>query len=420
MEFTGRKLLILAGADVHVKVVRAAQEMGIYTVVTDYLEDSPAKRIANDSWMLSITDVDGIVNKCRENGIDAVLNCCNDLAQKPYCEICEQLHLPCFGTKEQYKIMTEKTRFKQFCMANDVGVIPDYSYEEIQNDAVHYPVMVKPAECRGSRGQFICNTKEDALQAYREAQKISLNGEAICEELVVNAQDIASAFFVINGEPHLVKFGDRFLGLKSDGLNRQVMCTRFPSTFSKKFEARCLPKVKEMIKTLGIQFGPVFLQGFSDGNDIYYYDPALRMPGSDYDLMLKEATGFDSVKSMIYFAMTGDSKTCFGNPEDAYLLNGKTGLLFTVSVRPGKINTMIGLETIKKHPSVVFVQQKLKEGDIVQQTGNVRQRVAEIGIILKADEEPAGILQYVYDTFHVLDEHGEEMIVSRVTKEQLA
>ena len=40
---SGKKLLILAGTDLHCKVVRAAKEMGIYTVVTDYITDSPAK-----------------------------------------------------------------------------------------------------------------------------------------------------------------------------------------------------------------------------------------------------------------------------------------------------------------------------------------------------------------------------------------
>ena len=47
----GKKLLILAGAGVHNKVVRAAKEMGIYTIVTDYLPDSPAKELADESWM---------------------------------------------------------------------------------------------------------------------------------------------------------------------------------------------------------------------------------------------------------------------------------------------------------------------------------------------------------------------------------
>ncbi len=36
-------MLILAGATVHCKVVEAAKAMGVYTIVTDYLESSPEK-----------------------------------------------------------------------------------------------------------------------------------------------------------------------------------------------------------------------------------------------------------------------------------------------------------------------------------------------------------------------------------------
>ena len=63
MDFKGKKLLVLAGASVHNKVVRAAKEMGLYVIVSDYLEPnlSPAKQLADESWMYSITDVDAIV-----------------------------------------------------------------------------------------------------------------------------------------------------------------------------------------------------------------------------------------------------------------------------------------------------------------------------------------------------------------------
>lgn len=91
MEFKGKKLLVLAGASVHNKVVRAAKEMGLYVIVSDYLEPnlSPAKQLADESWMYSITDVDAIVERCKEEHVDAVLSFCIDPAQKPYQQICE-------------------------------------------------------------------------------------------------------------------------------------------------------------------------------------------------------------------------------------------------------------------------------------------------------------------------------------------
>ena len=72
MDFTGKRLLILAGAGVHNKVVLAAKIMEIYTIVTDNIAYSPAKKIADESWMYSITDVDSIVERCKKEPVDGV------------------------------------------------------------------------------------------------------------------------------------------------------------------------------------------------------------------------------------------------------------------------------------------------------------------------------------------------------------
>lgn len=53
-----KKILILGGTAQQIKLVEAAKKMGVYTIVTDYLVDSPAKKVADEAWMLNIKDVD--------------------------------------------------------------------------------------------------------------------------------------------------------------------------------------------------------------------------------------------------------------------------------------------------------------------------------------------------------------------------
>ena len=414
MDFTGKKLLILAGAGIHSKVVRAAKEMGIYTIVTDYLEDSPAKMIADEAWMINIMDVDAIVEKCREVGVDGVLNFCIDPAQWPYLEICERLGLPCYATREQLKILTDKVEFKKYCVEHNVDVIPEFSIEDIKAGRAEYPLFIKPSINRGSRGQYVCHNQEDALVSYPKAASESADGKAICEKYMIGKQDLGTAFYVIDGEPYLVKFGDRFLGKEEDGLNKQVMCTRLPAAFSETFETNVSDRVKKMIKSMGVQFGPVFLQGFADGNTVRYYDPARRMPGGDYDLILKKATGFDTVKTLIHFALTGDKTVCYGDPENSYLLGGGTGLLFTISARPGKIKRVEGLEKMLTHPNVVYGRQIIQENELIPASGDIKQRVAAIGAFIRSGESLKQFVDEVYATYHVYDENGEDMIVSRL------
>ena len=44
---TQKKILILGGANQHLKFVEAAKELGLYTIVTDYLNDSPCKKVCD-------------------------------------------------------------------------------------------------------------------------------------------------------------------------------------------------------------------------------------------------------------------------------------------------------------------------------------------------------------------------------------
>lgn len=414
MNFEGKKLLVLAGAGIHSKVVRAAKEMGIYTIVTDYLEDSPAKLIADEAWMIDIMDVDKIVEKCRKVGVDGVLNFCIDPAQKPYYEICKKLNLPCYATQKQIDILTDKIKFKKFCVDHNVDVIPEYSLDEIKSGKAEYPLFVKPSINRGSRGQYVCYTKEEALAAYDKASAISSDGFAICEKYMKDKRDLGTAFFAVDGESYLVKFGDRFLGREEEKLNKQVMCTRLPSTFFEKFEKNVSDRVKSMIRELGVEFGPVFLQGFIDGDTVRYYDPARRMPGGDYDLVLKEATGFDTVKTLIHFALTGDTTVHYGNPERCCLLNGGTGLLVTISAKPGKIARVTGLDKMLEHPYVIYGRQIIPEGETIPDSGDLKQRIAAIGAFIPAGESPERFINELYKTYRVYDEDDNDMIISRV------
>lgn len=415
-DLKGKKLLVLAGADVHVKVVKAAKELGVYTIVTDYLalEDSPAKQIADEHWNLSITDVDAIVEKCKEEKVDGVLAFCIDPAQMPYQQICEKLNVPCYGTKKQFEIMTDKRLFKDYCVSCGVGIIPEYSVEEIDSDKVVYPILVKPTISRGSRGQTICNCKADVKDAIEIAHKESKDGGVLIERFMQGVQDMAFAYMVVSGEPYLVKIGDRYLGAPEDNLDRQQMATVVPSMHTKEYLENSDERVKSMIKKMGVEFGSVFFQGFYENGQEYMYDPGLRFPGSDYDLVLKNATGFDPMTAFVKFALTGDVNCCEGDIKTAYNYGGGHCFILSISVRAGKIAALDGVDEIAKHPYVFSAYARHKVGDIIEERGDVTQRVAEFCSYIPKDGSIEDFADFIYRTIKVRDEKGEDMIISKV------
>lgn len=412
VDLKGKKLLILAGAAVHCKIVEAAKSLGVYTIVTDYSSDSPAKKIADEAWMLNIVDVKAIVERCKAENVDGVLNFCIDPAQRPYQDICEKLSIPCYCTKKQVITMTDKKAFKEYCIAHSVDVIPGYSEEDIIHNKVEYPVVIKPAISRGSRGQTICYSREKTASALAFAKKESNNGQAIIEKYMGENQDISISYLVINGIPYITKIGDRYLGRMEDCLDKQCISTISPSRYTEMYLTKVEPRVKRMIASLGIKFGPIFLQGFVDGETVRFYDPGIRFPGGDFDLLLRDNTGFDTMKTLIYYALTGHMKQCFGNPVNAYTLNSHIGIQLTLSACPGVVEKYEGFREIAKLPNVVSVSKRIKVGEQIPASGDVQQRVAEVLVLAPDKMSAKATVKNIYTKLKVFDNNGENMLVS--------
>lgn len=415
-DLDGKKLLILAGADVHIKVVKAAKELSVYTIVTDYLnpKDSPAKLFADEYWMLDITDVDDIVDKCRQEKVDGVLAFCIDPAQIPYQQICEKLGVPCYGTKEQFDILTNKRLFKDYCMIHGVDVIPEYTITDVGNNTVVYPVLVKPSDSRGSRGQSVCHSKDEMQAAIDYARAESKDGGVLIEKYMLGKQDMSFAYIVVDSIPYLLKIGDRYLGQVEDNLERQQIATILPSRNAEQYRRNVEPNVLRMIKALGITYGAVFLQGFWEDGHVYMYDPGMRFPGGDFDVVLKQATGFDNMKSLVRFALTGDVHSQQGNPVDAYKLNGGICIILSVAVRAGKIKVFSGFEEIASNAYVFSASQRCRVGDIIPASGDIQQRVAEFVAYLPGKEVIHEFLSFVYENLKIIDDEGNDMIISKL------
>ena len=411
-----KKLLILAGNAVHRKLVRAAKALGVYTIVTDYLspEESPAKYEADEYWMISTGDTEALAQKCIVEHVEGVLAFAIDTVQYHYLWLCERLNLPCYGTKRQFDIMTNKRLFKDFCVENGVDVIPEYTLQDAEEGKIKYPVLVKPTDSRGSRGQTICYGYEDLMAAIDVAAAESKDGGYLIERYMAGAHDMALAYTVINKTPYLVKICDRYVGTHEDRLDRQQIASILPSNYTDTYIAAIGPKVEKMITALDMSFGPVTLQGFIEGERMYMYDPGLRFPGTDFDVVLKKATGFDLMSSYVHFALTGDIGSCYGNPIHSFRYGGKVCLIMSVAARAGKLCSMKGLDELSRREDVLSVSLYHLIGDQIPASGDIRQRVVEFCCLLPDKMAVKEFIKTVYNTLKIEDEDGRDMIISKL------
>lgn len=411
-----KKLLILGGAAYHAKLVEAAKKMGVYTIVADYLEPvgSPAKRVAHEHWLVSITDIDELERLCRENGIDGVLNMCIDPAQRPYSQLTSRLGLPCYGTPEQFFIMTDKHAFKEFCLKNNIDVISEYSEEALLGGRVELPIMIKPVDSRGSRGQTVIYSSEEIEKGLAFAKAESSNGQVMIEKFMGGKQDFSMTYFVVNGVPYLTRICDRYVGKPEDNLNKQCVGCVAPSKYTDFYLKNVHERMINFIKALGIKNGPIFMQGFIDGNTVRFYDPGLRCPGGEYEKLLMETTGADLMSLLVEFALTGKISEPRGMKEDLYLLGGRHTIQLPITARGGKIARIEGLEEITKNPYVTTVIRRYEVGEEVPSSGDVRQRICEFALITDQSTTVRHQVEWIQSKLKVSDPDCKNMLVSLV------
>jgi len=406
-----KKLLILAGANVHCKVVKTAKEMGIYTIVTDYLpvEDSPAKQIADEYWMLDIKDVDSIVEKCKLVGVDGVINFCIDPAQKPYQQICEKLDLPCYGTKEQFDVLTDKRKFKHFCKMNDVDVINEYSLNDYEKKSIKFPVYVKPANSRGSRGQSICYNYTDLDKGMSIAKNESVDGSVIIEDFIENCDEIQITYFFINGIPYLIRTADSYHHSNKD-LKKVISCGISPSKYTDYYISTANDRVVNMLKRLGIKYGPVFMQGFVYHDKFLFFDPAIRFPGVNYELILNEVYGLNFMKMLIEFSLTG-SINCCALPDECYRLHSNYGVILFPALLPGMIQKIIIPNEFDSNNSIISYSIKHFEGENIIWKCDIYQRIAEVDLLVKDKDELNDLLKRIKESFIVEDDNCNNLVL---------
>lgn len=411
----GKRLLILGGAVQTLKVVLSAKDMGVYTIVADIEENTETKRAADETLAVSLLDSDALISWCEKHPVDGVLNFNNDFAQHSHQRICEHFGFPCYGNKEQYKLLTDKAAFKLFCKENGVGTIE--GYEESCLDDNCYPVLVKPAESSGTRGSRVCWNRKELDDAIVYARKYTRNKNVLFEPYMSGKPDFEVLYYVHKGEPYMLYMGDRYLGDKEDGFDRTCVCFAAPSEYTDYYLSSTHERVSSMIRNIGLEEAPVFLQFFYDNGGFRFYDMAIRFPGDEFISILKKATGLDFVKEMIMFALTGETEVNEERLSYTYRMNGYSGALIMPAVRAGVIGSFKGMELIKKLPSTVSALQKKHIGDIVEKTGDVRQRACDIALMVQGDAEK--LKETILETEQLLsidDQYGDSMIISRPKK----
>lgn len=417
----GKKLLILGGIRLQEGIVKNVQARGGKAIVIDYYDnfnDSPAKAIADEHYVISVTDVDAVVKFIKENNIDGVLMGYTDSMLPYYAEICEKSGLPCYGTKEQFITFTNKTLYKKLLKEYGVPVVDEYeladNFSENDTENIEYPVLVKPSDSSGSRGVRVCRNYSELKEGYEYAKKWSKCNEVIVEKYLTG--DEIDCFWAFeNGEPYLTALANRHTKSYYEGVNAMVVAYTYPSVYLSDYEKNIAPKAKKMFKDLGLKEGCLFMQCFIDGGIAKCYDIGFRLTGSMENVILRKVCGFDPMEMMIDYAIFGSSGEQLKSKVDPHCGN-LYGWNISFLMKPGKIAKIEGYEEVLKSTGVInaFLDKAVGDEILESEKGQLKQMVLRVLGCSDSKENIKRDMQKVFEIFKVYDENGNNLLMPPV------
>jgi len=226
-QLQGKKLLFLSGGALMCQIVKAAKEMGVYTIVTDMYIDhsvSPAKDISDEFWDISWNDTDALARKCRVVGVDGVFTGFSEFCVVAARRLCDALGLPFYATMEQIDITRDKAKFKQLCKKNGVQVVDDF----IDERDIKYPAVVKPTDNAGSRGISVCYDETELKAGIEKALSFSQSSTYVLEPFL-DKPEINVSYTIQDGVASLSCMSDAQAGAQKYGQIKMTDGWLFPS-----------------------------------------------------------------------------------------------------------------------------------------------------------------------------------------------
>ena len=409
----------MGGMRISCEIVRKARQMGIHTIVADYYptEKSPAKAIADEAFCVSVTDVDAVSHLIKQEHSDGVMVGFNDMLLPYYADICTSNGLPCYGTHEQFEMLTIKDRYKALCRQFGVPTIPEYSLDSVD---IRYPVLVKPSDSSGSRGISICHNRQELLQAVEKGRAASKNGRVVIERYM-DGREVTVFWTFQDGHYYLSALGNRHVKQNQgkDVIPLPVGYT-FPSVFLPRYRAEIEDKCKDMFRYLGIKDGMMFMQCKVEDGVCYLYDLGFRLTGSLEYKILERVCGYNPLEMMICHALTGH----MGNESIADKANPEFRTpAFNVSClcAPGTIEHIEGIDAAKLMPEVEDAVLAHVPGETI--TSEMRGLLAQIAVrilgCVQNREQLFPVMRRIHDTIHLISDKGKDLLLPGIEAEDI-
>lgn len=415
-EVKGKRLLVLGGTKATYDLVKNAKDMGVYTIVTDDDPNSITKRIADESYLVSTTDIDGLNKLIVEKSIDGAFCGPSEFNIRNLIRLCEVSGLPCYTTMEQWDNCANKDVFTHYCMQYNVDCPQEYDINEFSSDeeldALDYPVIVKPVDRCSSIGITVCEDKSTIREACHFAMEASNCKRIIVEKYIENDGELFGVrYFLQDGEAFPYLLIDTYV---ADPIYKKSLIsavTLTPSKYRDYYMENMDKNVRDMLKGMGLKNGTVFIQALPYKGKIYFHEMGYRLSGGMIFKLTNPLMGINDMNMMVRYALGGSICTEDELRKLDVNCNGKFGAQLMIPLSAGVIGNIDGLPECQCMPAVCDFIQYYDKGDCVEEQyiGTLQQLFGRFTLAADLEETLLDTIDLIQKKLKVWDVNGDEM-----------
>lgn len=251
------------------------------------LLSDPCHQYGNSSLTIDYSNESLLLEGVREAGAKFLVAGCNDRSYLSCSYVAEQIGLPGYDSYETTLLLQEKDRFRAYATRQGYPV-PRFFEDSITQDAVVFPVLVKPIDAFSGRGISKVTDFAKLPLAIKNARIASQRGNAVVEAFVEGSLHSHSAF-IRNGRIVLEFFVDEFCTVYEYQVNSSCLST----ALTRRVRNDVHDCIAQIVTDLGLCDGLLHTQFISREEDFWLIELTRRCPGDLYSSLIQESTGID-------------------------------------------------------------------------------------------------------------------------------
>ena len=390
-----KKILILGGGQAQIELIKAALELGCYTIVAGIEGNYLGYALANKVCHVDIFNKEAILKIAQDEEVDGVSKVCSDFGLQSLGYVNDKLSLS--GMSESSAIVSSD-KYKMKLALTKAGVnTPKFAIVETDEDVeralsmMSFPLIVKAVDLQGSRGIYICRSESEIYENYKKSISESRHNYCIIEEFIEGEEFGAQAFVYEQDVLFVLPHGDN---VKKNGIVNIPIGHYMPLPSDMVSNEAVVSLVKNAIKALGFNNTAVNVDLIVKDGTPYIIELTGRAGANYLPEMTGAYWGIDYYKMILLCAMGESPRKYF---------DGRLGGYDAIATRMlySKESGVVKNISYNNSSNIRNIELFVKKGDVVNKFSNSRDCVGRILCVGKTVSECATNIDEFVDNFKI-------------------